>query len=1188
MDFPDRDLTLHARKKTNKHPRNRQSYNVDSPNEMVVDTDDYVGVANAPEKDSVAIINPDGLEQGDSDQQLQDLPLANDYEAMRELVLPPLLDEPKILEDANNTWTVENWRSMGKREHGPIFQAGGYPWRILLFPHGNNTDQCSIYLEHGFEADAVPDNWSACVQFALVLWNPNDPSLYVHHAAHHRFTKEEGDWGFTRFVEHRRMFNVPWEHGTRPLCENDAANITAYVRVVEDETGVLWHNFINYDSKKETGYVGLKNQGATCYLNSLLQSLYFTNAFRKAVYEIPTENDESMQNSAYTLQRLFYQLQTSDQAVGTNELTKSFGWETRHIFEQQDVQELSRKLMERMEEKMKGTKAENVLPEMFSGKIKTYISCINVDYESSRIEDFWDIQLNVSGNKNMLESFQDYIQVEKMDGENQYFAGDEHKLQDANKGVIFTSFPDVLHLQLKRFEYDIQRDMMMKINDRYEFPDVFDAAPYLIEDADKSEPWTYQLHGVLVHSGDLNAGHYYAFIKPEKDGWFYKYDDDKVTRATSREVLEDNFGGEYRTPNGYPRAPLQKKAPIIRQNSAYMLVYIRQSKLDKILCSVQKNDIPQHLQQRFEEENALKEARRREQREAHLYMMAKVITDDTFRHYGATDLCTFDSNQEPDEASPRSYRVRRAMTMEEFTNQVADDLGQDPRKVRLWLMVNRQNKTIRPDQPIMDLRPTVEEIYSRSAAHRDTSLRVWAEVAGQLNSNGEPIWPSYQSQANGVVVKNDTILLFLKHFDADAQSLRGVGHVYIGKEKKVEDLVPQILEKMGWGDKLPAEEKLLLWEEIKPTMIEPLKAKQTLKVAELQDGDIICFQRSSGRSAEQAQAQDKPLQEPIRSLERFEDAREYYDFLENKRTVRFHPHPSRCDQNQYPPFDLVLNSKINYDTLSERVGSYLSIPSTHIRLWTVNATTNNPKAPVRRGTNPSLRQILNPMGNSLNSSQRADAFYFEVLEMSLAELDTKKSIKLTWLSEGITREDHFDLLVPKTGTIDDLIQALVKKAQIPDEQEGGKIRVYETSSNRFYREPRREHPIMNLNEYTQIYAERMPNEEAVAPEENFIQVFHFQNEVNRVHGVPFKFLLVEGEKFADTKKRLEKRTGFKGKSFEKIKFAVVRRANYSKPQYLNDDDELWTMAATEDDYLGLDHVDRTRSLRNGVGDLFLR
>lgn len=36
------------------------------------------------------------------------------------------------------------------------------------------------------------------------------------------------------------------------------------------------------------------------------------------------------------------------------------------------------------------------------------------------------------------------------------------------------------------------------------------------------------------------------------------------------------------------------------------------------------------------------------------------------------------------------------------------------------------------------------------------------------------------------------------------------------------------------------------------------------------------------------------------------------------------------------------------------------------------------------------------------------------------------------------------------------------------------------------------------------------------------------------------------------------------------------------------DDELWTLAAPEEDHLGLDHVDRTRSLRNGVGDLFLR
>ena len=358
--------------------------------------------------------------------------------------------------------------------------------------------------------------------------------------------------------------------------------------------------------------VGLKNQGATCYLNSLLQSLYFTNAFRKvgftsglpgchtdpyqAVYQIPTEQESDRAKSAWALQRLFYLLQTNEDAVSTQELTQSFGWETKHIFEQQDVQELSRKLMERMEERMKGTEAENALAKMFVGKMKTYISCINVDYESSRIEDFWDIQLNVSGNKNLDDSFKDYVQVETMDGENKYFA-EGFGLQDAKKGVIFESFPQVLHLQLKRFEYDLNRDAMMKVNDRYEFPEVFDASPYLSETADRSEPYVYNLHSVLVHSGDFNAGHYYAFLRPSAEGHFYKFDDDRVTRATLKEALEENFGGDYgNKANGAPvRNPYTRTLSTKRSMSAYMLVYMRQSRLKSLLHQVSESDSPPHL-----------------------------------------------------------------------------------------------------------------------------------------------------------------------------------------------------------------------------------------------------------------------------------------------------------------------------------------------------------------------------------------------------------------------------------------------------------------------------------------------------------------------------------------------------------------------------------------------------------------
>ncbi|KAH6654986.1 hypothetical protein BKA67DRAFT_515271 [Truncatella angustata] len=1164
---------------------------------MVLDTPEELGTLEN-EKEQVIDINPDGLENGTEHR--ENVILATDHEAMRDLVLPPILEEPRILEDVVSTWHIEDWRAFqAKKEHGPVFQAGGFPWRILLFPYGNNVDQCSIYLEHGFEdPSTIPDDWSCCVQFGLVMSNVNDPSLYVHHQAHHRFTKEESDWGFTRFLELRRMFNADFEGSGRPLAEGDSVILTAYVRIVEDETGVLWHNFNNYDSKKETGYVGLKNQGATCYLNSLLQSLYFTNAFRKAVYQIPTIDDESITNSVYTLQRLFYQLQTSNNAVGTNELTKSFGWDTRHIFEQQDVQELSRKLIERMEERMKGTAAEDALPKMLSGKVKTYVSCINVDYESSRVEDFWDIQLNVRGNPTLEDSFKDYIQQETLDGDNKYWAGDEFKYQDAHKGVIFQSFPEVLHLHLKRFEYDIQRDAMMKVNDRFEFPERFDAAPFLEKGADLSEPWTYKLHGVLVHSGDLNAGHYYAFLKPNQDGWFYRFDDDKVTKATIRETLEENYGGEYRTSQGPYRTPTSKK-PVMRQMNAYMLVYIRESRLDQVLTPVAQDDTPAHLRQRLEEEAAVRKARQKEREEQHLYLPVKAVTPETFKNHGATDLTNFDGDSKEDAAAPRFYKTLRKDTMKQLLETIAQDIGQDPRKVRLWIMVNRQNKTTRPDQPIMDLKPTVEETFARSAStSRDASLRVWVEVAEEVDDQGEAVWPTYQVQSdkpngNGVVVKTDLILLFLKYFDHEKQTLQGVGHIYVSKEKKVEELVPIISKKMEWGDKLPSGEQIAMWEEIKPQMIEQLKPRQTLKAAELQDGDIICFQRVPERKAGEAlaglakipRASEKPANGTLKKWDHFDDAREYYDFLVWKKDVRFWPHP-RCDK-EYESFILTMPSKINYDQLSERVGEQLNVDPTHLRFFTINAANGNPKTPVRRAGQQNLAQILSSASNHpANAQVKPDTLYFEVLDMSLAELDTKKSVKVTWLAEGISKLDTYDVLVNKAGHIEDLIQALVKKAQLKDEQEGGRIRVYEIHHNKLFRELTPTYPVLSINEYCDVVAERVPEEELDAEERDFIKVQHFQQDTSRTHGMPFKFLLKEGEPFSETKKRLEQRTGIKGKAFEKIKFALIRR--FGKPTYLNDDDILFEEAGADEDVaLGLDHVDRTRTIRNGQ-EMFLK
>ena len=751
-------------------------------------------------------------------------------------------------------------------------------------------------------------------------------------------------------------------------------------------------------------------------------------------------------NSAYTLQRLFYQLQTSKNAVSTNELTKSFGWQTRHIFEQQDVQELSRKLMERMEDYMKGTAAENVLPQLFCGKVKTYISCIDVDYESSRVEDFWDIQLNVRGNKNIEESFKDYVQVEKMDGENQYFAGERYKLQDANKGVIFQSFPEVLNLQLKRFEYDIEHDAMMKINDRYEFPEVFDASPYLSDDADKSEPYIYQLHGVLVHAGDLNAGHYYAFIKPTKDGWFYKYDDDRVTRATKREVLEDNFGGEAKFPPGFLKGA---NAPI-RQNSAYMLVYIRQSRIDEVLQPVTEDDSPAHLQRRLKEEQAHRDALKKEREEQHLYMNVQVVSDKTFREHSGVDVGLFNIPRATPGAA-KTYRMAKTSTLRDLAEKVAEDLNQDARRIRFRPMINRQNKTVRPDTPFSDDSIPLEKTFRMASSSAE--YRAWAEVAEEVDETGKPIW-------NAPSEKIDSILLFLKWFDVENQKLQGIGHFYIGQSRKVSEILPLIYKKMGWAEKGADKPQLKFYEEsihphngyspsltlfkeIKPQMIDTLNLDLNIKAAELQDGDIICFQKCTPKSAVEDKGlvhtvgsseesllklasalagatfsklvgsvtQKPQAVEPVNGVSQrpadwIEDVPHFYDYLMFRKVVRFSPHPRNVEPYDQA-IDVEMSSKFTYDQITARVGERLEVEPTHLRFHTINASSGNLK-PLKRNINQSsqtLQNILNPTFSTFgNSSTKSDELCYEVLEISLSELETKKLMKVTWLSEGITKE----------------------------------------------------------------------------------------------------------------------------------------------------------------------------------------
>ncbi|KAG2455490.1 UBP7 hydrolase, partial [Polypterus senegalus] len=331
------------------------------------------------------------------------------------------------------------------------------------------------------------------------------------------------------------------------------------------------------------------------------------------VYMMPTEGDDSSKSVPLALQRVFYELQHSDKPVGTKKLTKSFGWETLDSFMQHDVQELCRVLLDNVENKMKGTCVEGTIPKLFRGKMV----CKHVDYRSERIEDYYDIQLSIKGKKNIFESFKDYVAVEQLDGDNKYDAG-EHGLQEAEKGVKFLTFPPVLHLQLMRFMYDPQTDQNIKINDRFEFPEQLPLDEFL-QKPDTKDPANYILHAVLVHSGDNHGGHYVVYLNPKGDGKWCKFDDDVVSRCTKEEAIEHNYGGH------------DDDLSVRHCTNAYMLVYIRESKLSEVLQPVTDHDIPQQLVERLQEEKRVEAQKRKERQEAHLYMQVQGFPQDQIR-----------------------------------------------------------------------------------------------------------------------------------------------------------------------------------------------------------------------------------------------------------------------------------------------------------------------------------------------------------------------------------------------------------------------------------------------------------------------------------------------------------------------------------------------------------------------------
>lgn len=351
-------------------------------------------------------------------------------------------------------------------------------------------------------------------------------------------------------------------------------------------------------------YAGLVNNGMTCYMNSLLQTFFQIEELRRQVFKLPYEKMKEKAGNwewVRAFQDLFYTMMMERRkAAETKDLTDAFGWNTAEVFTQQDVQEFSCILLDGFEKKSKEAKMDDFVENLFRGKMENYIECVNVDFQSTREEVFYDIQLAVKNLDTLYKSLDEYTKPEKLEGDNKYEAEGFGK-QDALKGIRFLELPAILLLHLRRFEYDFQYDSNVKILTKNRLEEEINLSKYVKGVKEYSAEHDYCLFGILTHMGSTaGSGHYITFIRPGMQEW-YKFNDEYVSQVSFGYIRKHAEGGEMEKINVDYRNMRTKISNVQNYSTAYMLVYIQKNKVAEILKKVKTEEIPKQVKMNFEQ-----------------------------------------------------------------------------------------------------------------------------------------------------------------------------------------------------------------------------------------------------------------------------------------------------------------------------------------------------------------------------------------------------------------------------------------------------------------------------------------------------------------------------------------------------------------------------------------------------------
>ncbi|KQK13052.1 ubiquitin carboxyl-terminal hydrolase 26 isoform X2 [Brachypodium distachyon] len=374
---------------------------------------------------------------------------------------------------------------------------------------------------------------------------------------------------------------------------------------------------------------GLTNLGATCYANSILQCLYMNTYFRSGIFSL--EPDILKKHPVIDqLARLFVQLHSSKMAfIDSAPFIKTLELDNGVQQDSHEFLTLFLSLLERSLSHSKVSGAKTIVQHLFRGSVSHVTRCSSCGRDSeasSKMEDFYELELNIKGLNNLEESLDDYLSVEALNGENQYSCESCQKRVDATRCIKLRSLPPVVNFQLKRYVFLPKTTTKKKISSAFSFPAQLDMGKRL---SNPSSSYTYDLAAILIHKGSAaNSGHYVAHIKDESSCQWWEFDDECVSKlgfhpfgekpSKSSDKVDQKSevtSSEGSVANGnkssyHEAKPSCTMGPMFSSTDAYMLMYKRSSKDENgtesnNIMEANNSSLPRHFADEINELNAL-------------------------------------------------------------------------------------------------------------------------------------------------------------------------------------------------------------------------------------------------------------------------------------------------------------------------------------------------------------------------------------------------------------------------------------------------------------------------------------------------------------------------------------------------------------------------------------------------------